>query len=287
MKMPELNGNTFILIWRWYNDALVQGPYSFAIDNVLVTGKAAPVEVDLTHSDSENVKAGNQVYYISDQDGGVMGILENADEDLGCVTLKVVETGNRKDFSNITASHSGKVIEITMDDNQNSTANYDITLYFSEEELSDYSDPNTLQIINVNSTNIDDANDSSSANYTIAGEVQEENSERQYISFKGRFSGGSGTLALVSQETLSNQNFKFSNFEVFPTLLKNSESLTVRNSKTFINSISIYSVNGQLIKAFTFNQKNDVRIPIGKLSSGMYFMQINNEKGNTQKFLVK
>ena len=216
-----------------------------------------------------------------------MGILENADEDLGCVTLKVVETGNRKDFSNITASHSGKVIEITMDDNQNSTANYDITLYFSEEELSDYSDPNTLQIINVNSTNIDDANDSSSANYTIAGEVEEENSERQYISFKGRFSGGSGTLALVNQETLSNQNLKFSDFKVFPTVLKNSESLTVRNSKTFINSISIYSINGQLIKAFTFNQKNDVRIPIGKLSSGMYFMQINKDKANTQKFLVK
>jgi hypothetical protein len=287
MAMPSLNGNTFILIWRWYNDALVQGPYSFAIDNVLVTGLAAPVEVDLAHSDSENVKAGNQVYYISDQDGGVIGVLENADEDLGCVTLKVVETGNRTEFTNIAASHAGKVIEITMDDGQNSAANYDITLYFSEEELSDYSQPNTLQIINVNSTSIDDANDSSSTNYVIAGEVQEENTERQYISFKGRFSGGSGTLALVNQETLADQSFKFSDFKVFPTVLKNSQNLTVRNSKTFISSISIYSVNGQLIKTFTFNGKHDVSIPIGNLSSGMYFMHINNDKANTQKFLVK
>lgn len=287
MAMPNLNGNTFVLIWRWYNDALVQGPYSFAIDNVLVTGLAAPVEVDLAHSDRENVKAGNQVYYISDQDGGVIGILENADEDLGCVTLKVVETGNRTDFTNIAASYSGKVIEITMDDGQNSTANYDITLYFSEEELSDYSQPNTLQIINVNSTSIDDANDSSSTNYVITGEVQEENTERQYLSFKGRFSGGSGTLALVNQETLADQSFKFSDFKVFPTVLKNSQNLTVRNSKTFISSISIYSVNGQLIKTFTFNRKHDVSIPIGNLSSGMYFMHINNDKANTQKFLVK
>jgi hypothetical protein len=91
----------------------------------------------------------------------------------------------------------------------------------------------------------------------------------------------------VNQETLADQSFKFSDFKVFPTVLKNSQNLTVRNSKTFISSISIYSVNGQLIKTFTFNGKHDVSIPIGNLSSGMYFMHINNDKANTQKFLVK
>jgi Zn-dependent metalloprotease len=66
MEMPKLDGNTFSLIWRWYNDALVQGLFSFAIDNILVTGLSAPVEIDLSHSDSESVSVGNQVYYISD-----------------------------------------------------------------------------------------------------------------------------------------------------------------------------------------------------------------------------
>jgi hypothetical protein len=287
MAMPNLDGNTFILIWRWYNDALVQGPFSFAIDNVLVTGLSAPVEKDLAHSDSENVNTGNQVYYISDQDGDVIGIIENADEDLGCVMLKVVETGSRVDFSNIAGSHSGKVIEITMDGAPNTAASYDITLYFSEEELKDYEQPSALQIINVNSSNIDDANMNSSPNYVIAGQMQEENTAREYFSFKGRFSGGSGTLALVNQETLANENFDVSSFNVFPTVIDNFESLTVRNSKTFIKEVAIYSINGQLIKAFTFNSKHNVSIPLSKLSSGMYFMHINNDKANTHKFLVK
>ncbi|EAR13081.1 hypothetical protein PI23P_10645 [Polaribacter irgensii 23-P] len=179
MEMPKLDGNTFSLIWRWYNDALVQGLFSFAIDNVFVTGLSAPVEINRSHADSESVTIGNQVYDISDQDGGVIGIIENADEDLGCVALKVKETGGSKVFSNLAASHSGKVLEITMDGAVSTSASYDITLYFSEEELSDYIQPNTLQILKINSTNIDAADGKSKPNYVITGGVLEENTARK------------------------------------------------------------------------------------------------------------
>jgi hypothetical protein len=197
IKMPKLNGNTFSLIWRWYNDALVQGLFSFAIDNILVTGLSAPIEIDRSHSDSESVTVGNQVYDIRDQDGGVIGIIENADEDLGCVALKVKETGGSKVFSNLAVSHYGKVLEITMDGAVSTTASYDITLYFSEEELNDYLQPNTLQISKVNRTNIDAADGKSKPNYVITGGVLEENAARKYLSFMGSFIGGSGTIALV------------------------------------------------------------------------------------------
>jgi hypothetical protein len=287
MAMPKLDGKTFILIWRWYNDALVQGPYSFSIDNVLVTAISAAVEVDLTHSDKEKVNTGNKIFYISDQDGGVIGNIANASGDLGCVSLAIADVGNRKDFSEIPASHSGKVIEISMDGLAASTATYDLTLYYTDEELNDFSNPNALQIINVSSTDINNAKNDVSPNYEINGALLEENSAKQYRAFKGTFSGGSGTFALVSQETLIEPSFNVTNFNVFPTLINNSESLNITNSETFVNDVAIYSITGKRVRSFKFNNKQTVVIPIAKLSTGMYFLHINNDKRNTHKFLVK
>ncbi|EAR13080.1 hypothetical protein PI23P_10640 [Polaribacter irgensii 23-P] len=54
-----------------------------------------------------------------------------------------------------------------------------------------------------------------------------------------------------------------------------------------IDNVTIYSITGQVVKAFTFNNKNDVRIPLDKLSTGIYFMHIHNAKANAHKFIVK
>jgi Zn-dependent metalloprotease len=286
MAMPALDGTTFTLVWRWYNDALLQGAYSFSIDNVLVTGLSTAVERDLTHSDSENVKVGNQVYYISNQDSGIIGIIENASADLGCVTLEIVETESDANFSNIAASHSGKVIEIQADGANASTASYDVTLYFADEELSAFTDPNALGIIKVSSSTIDDAQDSPSRNYAIDGGLLEENTAKQYRTFKGTFTGD-GTFALVSQQTLNNKSFNSSEFTVFPTLINNSENVNITNSKIYIEKVAIYSITGKLVKSFEFNNMYNVTVPISRLSSGMYFMKINDDKINSYKFIVK
>ncbi|WP_215966993.1 MULTISPECIES: M4 family metallopeptidase [Flavobacteriaceae] len=282
LVMPALNDKAFTLIWRWYNDALVQGPFSFSIDNVLVTGNATPVEGNIADADSETVKAGNQVYFISDQDAEVIGIIENATEDLGCVTLSVQEIGSSADFSNITGSHSGKVFNIEANGPNASTATYDVTLYFTDAELNSFSDPSTLQIIKVSSTNIDDASDISN-NYTIAGGLLETNAEQAYRTYKGTFTGFS-TFALYESNTLSNSEFETSAFKIYPTILNSSEVIHIKNTTNTIETISVYNLNGALINSQTVHA-NQATVTTNKLSSGMYFLILN--KTNVFKFIIK
>jgi hypothetical protein len=287
MEIPALDRSKFVLIWKWHSDALVTAAYSFSFGNVVVTGSDTIVESDLAHSDSENINAANQVYFISDQDAGIIGIIENASVDLGCVTLELAEVGIGKSFSNITGNHSGKVFKMTAEGANAATATYDITLYFTNTELNDFLNPNTAEIIKVNSDNIDDASDDAASNYAAAGELLEENTEKEYRSFKGTFTGGNATFALITQDALSNKSFNISEFTIYPTLINNSESINITNAKTFIQNVSIYSLNGKLIKSFDFKNKNDVTIMMSRLSSGMYFMSINNDRSSTHKFIVK
>jgi hypothetical protein len=287
MAMPVLDRSKFVLIWKWHSDALLVGPYSFSFGNVVVTGDDTIVESDLAHSDSENVKVANQVYFISDQDAGLIGFIENASADLGCVTLLLEEVGFGKSFTNIAGSHSGKVLKINADGVDAATATYDITLYFTNEELNDFINPNTAEIIKVNSTNIDDATDNATPNYLTAGALLLENTEKEYRSFKGTFTGGNGTFALITQDVLAISSFNESLFNVFPTLINSFESLQITNSKTFIEKVDIYSISGKLVKSFDFNSKYNVSIPVTQLSSGMYFLNINKDRSNTHKFIVK
>jgi hypothetical protein len=290
MEIPALDRSKFVLIWKWHSDALVVGPYSFSFGNVVVTGDDTIVESDLTHSDSENIKLENQVYFISDQDAGLIGFIENASADLGCVTLEVVETGFGGVFPNTidgAISHAGKVIKITADGENAADATYDVTLYYTDSELSNIQDPNSLLMMKVNSSDIDDASDDSSANYTVSGALLEENTEKEYRTYKGTFTGN-GVIALVSTtETLATTSFNVAPFNVFPTLINSFESLHITNSKTFIKKVDIYSINGKLVKSFDFNSKYNVFIPVTKLSSGMYFLNINKDRSITHKFIVK
>ena len=287
MLIPALDRSKFVLIWKWHSDALLVGPYSFSFGNVVVTGDDTIVESDLAHSDSENIKVADQVYFISDQDAGLIGFIENASADLGCVTLLLEEVGFGKSFTNIAGSHSGKVFKMTAEGADAATATYDITLYFTNTELNDFINPNTAEIIKVNSDNIDDASDDAASNYAAAGELLEENTEKEYRSFKGTFTGGNATFALITQDALSNKSFNISEFTIYPTLINNSESINITNAKTLIQNVAIYSVNGKLIKSFDFKNKNDVTITMSRLSSGMYFMSINNDRSSTHKFIVK
>ncbi|ARV05370.1 hypothetical protein BTO04_01090 [Polaribacter sp. SA4-10] len=287
MPIPALDHSKFVLIWKWHNDELLAGSYSFSFGNVVVTGNDTIVESDLAHADSENVKAADQVYFISDQDAGLIGFVENASADLGCVTLLLEEVGVAKSFTNIAGNHSGKVLKITADGADAATATYDITLYFTNTELNDFTNPNNAAIIKVNSDNINDAINDAAPNYLIAGALSLENTEKEYRSFKGTFTGGNGIFALISQETLATTSSNVSQFNVFPTLINNSESVNITNSETFIEKVDIYSINGKLVKSFDFNSKYNVEITMSKLSSGMYFLNINKDRSNTHKFIVK
>jgi hypothetical protein len=287
MEIPALDRSKFVLIWKWHSDALVTGIYSFSFGNVVVTGSDTIVESDLADSVSENINASDPAYFISDQDEGLIGFIENPSADLGCVTLEITEVGTSKNFTNIAGNYSGKVIKITADGADASTATYDLTLYYTDGELSDFTNPNNAQIIKVNSANIDDATDNIATNYARTGSLLLENTEKEYRSFKGTFTGANSTFSIVTGDVLSNETISSSSFNVYPTLAKSSESIHITNSKTFIYSVDVYTITGKLIKSVNFNNKYNVEVPMSKLSSGVYFLNINKDRTSTHKFIVK
>ena len=284
--IPALDNTQFNIAWRWYNDALVGTAFSFTIDNVLVKGKPASVESDVTHFDSENVKAGNQVYFLSNQDGGVIGMIENASSDLGCVTLTVDQAGNNSNFTNIAASHTGKVLKLEADAPNAATATYDITLFFTNAETSGFANASALKVIKVNSNLINDAKDTPSPNYTVNGGLLTAFTTQQYSTYKGTHTGF-GTFALQSQERLSNQEFNTSAFKIYPTLVTNDKVITIFSSGTAVNQVEIYTINGVLTNSLKLDNLNTAKIPVNKLATGMYFLTINGNKSDTFKFIIK
>jgi hypothetical protein len=76
-------------------------------------------------------------------------------------------------------------------------------------------------------------------------------------------------------------------FTVYPTLIYNSENVNITNSKIYIEKVAIYSITGKLVKSFEYNNSYNVTVPISGLPTGIYFIKINDDKVNTQKFIVK
>ena len=190
----ELEGKSFFLGWRWFNDTNAGSQFSFAIDNLQVTALPAGIETAANEQATAAVNVGNTVYFLSATDKALIGKIENASADLGCVSLSVNEAGNASvAFSGISSERPSKAFEITT---SNPDATYELTLYFTDEELSAFPVPAELIPLKVSSSNIDDA-DARQGNFQLNGVLTEVNSEDHYRAFTGSFSG-SGTLSVVT-----------------------------------------------------------------------------------------
>jgi hypothetical protein len=74
-----------------------------------------------------------------------MAYIENASADLGCVSIKVIEAGtNVANFDNMDTKRAEKVLFI---DVENQEATYDLTVYYTDEELADFDDASALKIL--------------------------------------------------------------------------------------------------------------------------------------------
>jgi Zn-dependent metalloprotease len=279
--IAALDNAQFHLGWRWYNDSLLGTSFSFTIDNVVVTATPGSVASVLDQADTEKVKIGNQMYFIDAQSGDVIGMIENASQDLDCVTLTVSETGGRGEFTNIVGTHSGKVIKVEADVE---TAAYDLTLFYTDLEVSHLLGK-ALSVIKVNSALINDAS-STTNNFKISAPTATVFAEHEYSTFKGTYTG-SGTFALMVQEMLSTQNFNTDEFKIYPTVLTADKAINIISNKTAIDHIDIYAINGALISSMKLESSNLAKIPVSKLASGMYFLVINGNRTDTFKFLIQ
>ncbi|WP_160164152.1 M4 family metallopeptidase [Nafulsella turpanensis] len=191
--LNELDGKPFYLGWRWYNDTNAGSEFSFAIDNVKVSATPAGIASNKGATATTTVYAGNTIYFMNDADKALIAKIENASADLGCVTLSVIDEGSSFEvFSNISTARPSKAFSINT---ENAEATYDLTLYFTNEELSAFDAPAALIPMKVNSANIDDANDRL-RNFQLNGVLTEVNEADQFRAYTGTFSG-SGSVSIV------------------------------------------------------------------------------------------
>jgi hypothetical protein len=280
-KLSDLDDTQFYLAWRWNNDENSGVDFSFTLDNVLVNGTPAAVASTLAQSDAKKVKIGNQTYFLDAQDGDVIGMIENTSEDLNCVTLTISETGSGAEFTNIGGTHTGKVVKVETDV---TTEPYDLTLFFTDAEVNQLSG-NDLSVIKVNGNLIDDAG-SSANNFQISTPEIMVYPEHEYSTFKGTYTG-SGTYAIMVQETLSTKNSIADEFKIYPTVLTADKGINIISSKKTIDHVDIYAINGTLISSLELESRNQAKIAVSKLTSGMYFLVINGNRTDSFKFLIK
>lgn len=191
--MNELDGKAFFLGWRWYNDTNAGTEFSFAIDNVKVSATPAGIETEITEQSTTKVAAGSTVFFLSDTDKALIAKIENASADLGCVTMSLTDAGTSfKVFPNIATARTSKVFSINT---ENADATYDLTIYFTDEELSAFDNTTNLIPIKVNSDNIDDADDREN-NFQLNGGLTDVNREDAFSAYTATFTG-SGSISIV------------------------------------------------------------------------------------------
>lgn len=153
--VPELEGKQLYIGFRWINDPLLKGTFSFAVDNVRLVGTPKQIATTLAVATSKNVATADDVYFYDNTDGKLMVKLSNAASDLGCTSVSISEAGATKgDYSD--GERASKKYNVTADNE----AGYDISIYFTKAELQPFTDAgvdvSTLNMLKISSGNDDD-----------------------------------------------------------------------------------------------------------------------------------
>ncbi|MEP3836413.1 MAG: M4 family metallopeptidase [Algibacter sp.] len=193
--IPALNGKAFFLAWRWYNDTNAGTAFSFAIDNVNVSATPAGIATQVGKTATTQVYQGNTIYFMSHSDNSLLAKIENASDDLGCVTMSIIDQGSSFEiFSNINTARPSKAFEIST---SNEEATYDVTMYFTETELNAFDETISLKPLMVFSTDMDDAIEDPN-NIQYNGTLTDVNETDGYRAYTATFKG-SGSMSVVKE----------------------------------------------------------------------------------------
>lgn len=87
---------------------------------------------------------------------------------------------------------------------------------------------------------------------------------------------------LLSVNTVSNATTRFS---VYPN--PSSTVFSVTSPVAKINAINITDINGRTIKSLKFDEINNVEVNASDMSSGIYFMTIDSDRGTTTQKVIR
>lgn len=196
----------FYFVFNWYNDNTLGSNPGFTIDNVQFTGRAMNIASTVGSDTSFTVpSATNLRFYsvntVSPFESRVIADMNNASADLGCITANVATqgTGMIPITTNAGSFHrSEKTIQLTPA-TANTTASYQVTLYFTTAELTAWgSAVPGLKLMKVrDGVNLASTLTSVDAQIVTAI-VDDQRATRGYASFTGTFSGGFSQFMLVS-----------------------------------------------------------------------------------------
>jgi hypothetical protein len=133
----SFNNSQFRLVFFWENDNSDGTDPGFTIDDVVITGKAISIETTGATTVTQSQFSGQTAQYIS-TDNQIVATIGNLSQNIGCITTTVQSAGTgRTAITTATGSYfrTNKVIRISPA-TANTTATYQVTLYFAQAELS-------------------------------------------------------------------------------------------------------------------------------------------------------
>lgn len=198
--------NNLRLLFRWISDNSVANQPPFAIDDVTITGKNVTVENQLNHTATENIlsTSGTSSFY-SSNDGQIIAKISNPSVAVGCLSSTIAQAGNNSISLSTTAAtylRSEKVVNISPSI-ANTTASYNVTLYFTTAELATWgANFSNLKIMKVkNGINLGSLINAADVE-VVNAVIDDQRATKGYASFSGDVTGGFSQFMVVYQTSV-------------------------------------------------------------------------------------
>jgi hypothetical protein len=195
---PELDNRAFYLGFRWYNDGLIGSGFSFTIDNVTVVAEDIDIESDPGDEMEADVPVLEEIAFVSEADQEFIGIISNAESDLGCTSLGIAQNDTEVDFFNAYCDlRSTKVFRLKT---VNVIDSFDLTIFFKPSEVDGWSNAAGLNVLAVRDTLIDNLSQGFHIVPNEAMNVTDALSDPDgYLSLTFRTTGAYRTFALTDR----------------------------------------------------------------------------------------
>lgn len=302
----SLSNQQFYLGFRWSNDGNGGGPQSVSVDNLVVKGSPRKIENSLNLVTSENVHAGQEVYFYSPDQGRLFSkIKNNSTKDFGCTSVSLAKTGNGTYTLYQTADSVQKVSAkiFKVQPTVNTIASTTVTFYYIEAQLAALEKETkksrtSFNLYQVNASSLSGASASTTKRYKAVYTAISGVGGYYTVTFNDKL-GGFYTIGAsivnpskkmaISDVTRNENRLTFGS--IYPNPGNGEAVITVNMPKQQQVKVEVSNMYGQLVQSnlqLLNAGSTQVRLRINKLTSGKYIITIKNANGdtiNTQSYI--
>lgn len=301
-----LHNKQFYLGFRWYNDPLVGGPVSVAIDNLKLTGRYRNIENDLNDHASENLGGKHDVYFFSEKvddnnlNGDVISrVQNNSKKNYGCTNQFIEKAGNG--VFNLFSSNNNVVKAadkvVRMNSSKAVNGSNTISLYFTEDQLVGLENAtgrnrSEFSIYYVDAPAYSNANaqntKKATTTYTALPGIGGYFTSTINNKLSGSYALGVNTTSLTTQSTENSIMTEDGNYwrfhGIYPNPGNGNAFLSIDAPESRRVQVEAINNNGQVVLSQQLMLKagrTQIPLQLGKLSAGSYMIRLRNEEGKT------